>query len=255
MQLKLTKPLIFFDLETTGINITHDRIVEISIIRVSPSGEEKALTFRINPGMPIPPEATQIHHISDSDVAQAPTFKEKAQELANLFKGCDIAGFNSVRFDIPMLSEEFNRAGVKFDFTKARFIDVQTIFHKREQRNLSAAYRFYCGKELTGAHGAAADTRATYEVLMAQYDRYPDLPHDIETLSQYSAQNRNVDLMGRIIFNDRNQETINFGKYKGTPVEEVLAKDPGYYSWIMRGDFAQNTKDILTAIKLRMRNA
>ncbi len=255
MQLNLKKPIIFFDLETTGINITKDRIVEISIIKVMPSGEEVERTRRINPEIPIPAEATAVHHITDEDVAQCPTFKMVANDLARIFTGCDIAGFNSNRFDIPMLDQEFQRAGVKFDFSKPRFIDVQTIFHKKEQRNLIAAYKFYCGKNLEEAHSANADTRATYEVLKAQLDRYDDLPNDMEKLSEFSSQNRNVDLMGRLIFNDDRKEVINFGKYKGRLAEEVLRQDPGYYSWILKGDFPQNTKDAFTTIKLRLKNA
>ena len=220
-----------------------------------PSGEEIEKTRRINPEMPIPAEATAVHHITDEDVAQCPSFKMVAKDLARIFTGCDIAGFNSNRFDIPMLDQEFQRAGVKFDFSKPRFIDVQTIFHKKEQRNLIAAYKFYCGKNLEDAHSANADTRATYEVLKAQLDRYDDLPNDMEKLSEFSTQNRNVDLMGRLIFNDDRKEVINFGKYKGRLAEEVLRQDPGYYSWILKGDFSQNTKDAFTTIKLRLKNA
>lgn len=249
--LKLKKPIIFFDLETTGTSITHDRIVEISMIKLMPNGEERVRTLRVNPGMPIPAEATAVHHITDADVADKPPFKAIAKDLAASFTGCDIAGFNSNRFDIPMLAEEFGRAGVSFDFSRPRFIDVQTIFHKKEQRTLVAAYKFYCGKDLEEAHSANADTRATYEVLLAQLERYADLPRDVEGLSDYSSQNRNVDLMGRVILNDNNVEIINFGKYKGQPVVEVLRRDPGYYSWILQGDFPQNTKDVFTRIKLK----
>ena len=227
MELNLKKPIIFFDLETTGTNITTDRIVEISMIKIMPNGEEKERTLRINPEMHIPEEATAVHHITDEDVANCRTFKEIAKDLAQSFTGCDIAGFNSNRFDIPMLDQEFQRAGVKFDFTKPRFIDVQTIFHKKEQRTLVAAYKFYCGKDLTDAHSANADTRATYEVLKAQLDMYDDLPNDMEALSEFSSQTRNVDLAGRIIYNENRQEIINFGKYKGQLVEEVLKKDIG----------------------------
>ncbi|MCM1138651.1 MAG: 3'-5' exonuclease [Duncaniella sp.] len=253
MKLNLKKPIVFFDLETTGVDVTNDHIVEISIIKVMPSGEEIEKTRRINPGVKIPPEATAVHHITDEDVADAPTFKQIARSLAKEMTGCDIAGFNSNKFDIPMLDQEFQRAGVKFDFSKARLIDVQTIFHKKEQRTLVAAYRFYCGKELDGAHSANADTRATYEVLMAQLDKYDDLPNDMEELSKFSNQNRSVDFMSRLIFNDNNEEVINFGKYKGKLATEVLQKDPSYYDWIMKGDFAQNTKDCFTRIKLRMK--
>lgn len=253
MKLNLKKPIVFFDLETTGVDVTNDHIVEISIIKVLPSGEEIEKTRRINPGVKIPPEATAVHHITDEDVADAPTFRQIARSLANELTGCDIAGFNSNKFDIPMLDQEFQRAGIKFDFSKARMIDVQTIFHKKEQRTLVAAYRFYCGKELDGAHSANADTRATYEVLMAQLDKYDDLPNDMEELSKFSQQNKNVDFMGRLIYNDKNEEVINFGKYKGRVASEVLVKDPSYYDWIMKGDFPQNTKDCFTRIKLRMK--
>ena len=253
MQLNLKKPIVFFDLETPGVDVTHDRIVEISMIKVLPSGEEIEKTRRVNPGIPIPPEATAVHHITDEDVASEPSFRQIAKSLANEMTGCDIAGFNSNRFDIPMLDQEFQRAGVKFDFTKARFVDVQTIFHKKEQRTLVAAYRFYCGKELDGAHSANADTRATLEVLKSQLDRYDDLPNDIEELSKYSQLNRNVDFMGRLIYNDDDKEVINFGKYKGKLAEEILRKEPSYYDWIMKSDFAQNTKDCFTRIRLRLR--
>ncbi len=253
MQLNLKKPIIFFDLETTGVDVTHDRIVEISMIKVLPSGEEIEKTRRVNPGIPIPAEATAVHHITDADVANEPSFRQIAKSLANEMVGCDIAGFNSNRFDIPMLDQEFQRAGVKFDFTKARFVDVQTIFHKKEQRTLVAAYRFYCGKELDGAHSANADTRATLEVLKSQLDRYDDLPNDIEALSKFSQINRNVDFMGRLIYNDDDKEVINFGKYKGKIAEDIIRKEPSYYDWIMKSDFAQNTKDCFTRIKLRLR--
>lgn len=253
MQLNLKKPIVFFDLETTGVDVTHDRIVEISMIKVLPSGEEIEKTRRVNPGIPIPAEATAVHHITDADVANEPSFRQIAKSLANEMIGCDIAGFNSNRFDIPMLDQEFQRAGVKFDFTKARFVDVQTIFHKKEQRTLVAAYRFYCGKELDGAHSANADTRATLEVLKSQLDRYDDLPNDIEELSKFSQINRNVDFMGRLIYNDDDKEVINFGKYKGKIAEDIIRKEPSYYDWIMKSDFAQNTKDCFTRIKLRLR--
>ncbi len=253
MELNLTKPVIFFDLETTGTNITQDRIVEISLIKVMPNGEEFERTRRINPGIPIPAEATAVHHITDEDVADAPRFSQIAKDLAHIFEGCDIAGFNSNKFDVPMLAEEFLRAGVKFDFTKPRYIDVQNIFHKKEQRTLVAAYRFYCGKELDDAHSANADTRATYEVLKAQLDHYDDLQNDMQYLADYSTHAHNADLMGRLVYDDQKREIINFGKYKGQVAEDVLRRDPGYYNWIMQGDFAQNTKDVFTNIKLRLK--
>ena len=219
MQLALKKPMVFFDLETTGTNILTDRIVEISIIKLMPNGTESEVTMRINPQMPIPAEATAIHHITDADVADCPTFKQVAQNIANIFLDADVAGFNSNRFDVPMLSEEMFRAGINFDMSRRRFVDVQTIFHKLEQRTLSAAYKFYCGKSLDDAHSANADTRATYEVLKAQLDHYPEqLKNDMAFLSEFSSQNRNADLMGRIIYNDNDKEVFNFGKYKGQEV-------------------------------------
>lgn len=253
MELNLKSPIIFFDLETTGVNIMTDRIVELSLIKVYPNGDEEVKSRRLNPEMPIPPQATAIHHITDEDVKDAPTFKQVAKDLARIFEGCDVAGFNSNRFDIPLLEEEFLRAGVDFDFSKRRFIDVQTIFHKMEQRTLVAAYKFYCHKDLTEAHSAEADTRATYEVLKAQLDRYPELQNDVSFLSEFSTQNKNVDLAGRIIFNDDKVEVFNFGKHKGKPVEEVLRREPSYYGWMMQGEFPLNTKKVLTRIKLRMK--
>ncbi|HIR38165.1 MAG TPA: 3'-5' exonuclease [Candidatus Limisoma gallistercoris] len=253
MKLNLRRPLVFFDLETTGINITKDRIVELSYIKVLPDGSDVRKTIRVNPGMHIPEQATAVHHITDEDVKDKPLFKEIAKTLAKDFEGCDFAGFNSNRFDIPLLMEEFLRAGVDFDISKRKFIDIQTIFHKMEQRTLTAAYKFYCDKDLDNAHSANADTEATYEVLQAQLDRYPNLENDVDFLSKFSSQNRNVDLAGRIILNDNNVEVFNFGKYKGQPVEEVLKRDSGYFGWMMQGDFPQNTKNVLTNIKLRMK--
>lgn len=255
MKLKLDRPVMFFDLETTGTDALHDRIVEISMIKVMPDGTDIQRTVRVNPGMPIPAEATAVHHITDADVADKPLFSQLAEGLAQSFRGCDLAGFNSNRFDIPLLAEEFARAGIDFDFNECRFIDVQTIFHKKEQRTLSAAYKFYCGKNLNDAHSANADTRATYEVLMAQLDRYDDLPNDMEKLSEYSSQNKNVDLMGRLVYDDRHREVINFGKYKGQLAVDVLRRDPSYFSWIQQGDFASSTKRAFMAIKLRAKNS
>lgn len=253
MELNLRNPIIFFDLETTGVDIMSDRIVELSLIKVYPNGTEEVKSRRLNPERPIPAEATKVHGITDDDVKDAPTFKQVAKDLARIFEGCDVAGFNSNRFDIPLLEEEFLRAGVDFDFSKRRFIDVQTIFHKMEQRTLIAAYKFYCGKDLTDAHSAEADTRATYEVLKAQLDRYPNLENDVAFLSEFSSHNKNVDLAGRIIYNDDKVEIFNFGKHKGKSVEEVLKKEPSYYGWMMQGDFPLNTKKVLTRIKLRMK--
>jgi DNA polymerase-3 subunit epsilon len=233
------------------MNISSDRIVEISYLKIFPDGREDAKTFRVNPGCPIPPDVTAIHGISDDDIKDAPAFNEIAQTLANSFEGCDFAGYNSNKFDLPILADEFLRANVDFDLKKRKFIDVQVIFYKKEQRTLSAAYQFYCNRELTNAHSAEADTRATYEVLKAQLDMYSDLQNNVDQLSEFSAHSRTVDFMGRIVLNERDEEIFNFGKYKGQTVVSVFAKDPSYYSWMMNGDFPLYTKNVLTAIKLR----
>jgi DNA polymerase-3 subunit epsilon len=252
MKLNLKKPIIFFDLETTGTDIIHDRIVEISYLRVMPNGEEMAKHTRVNPEMHIPEASTAVHGIKDEDVAGCRTFKELATDIAKDFEGCDIAGFNSNRFDVPLLVEEMLRAGVEFDISKRKFIDVQNIYHKLERRTLVAAYKFYCNKDLENAHSAMADTQATYEVLKAQLDHYPeDLKNDVDFLADYSTMNRNVDFAGRIIYDDNNVEVFNFGKYKGRPVAEVLARDTGYYGWMMQGDFTLNTKQVITQIRLK----
>jgi DNA polymerase-3 subunit epsilon len=252
MKLNLKNPLVFFDLETTGTNINSDRIVEICYLKVYPNGNEESKTMRINPEMHIPEASSAIHGIYDADVADCPTFKDVAKKIASDIEGCDLAGFNSNRFDIPVLAEEFLRAGVDIDLMKHKFVDVQVIYHKLEQRTLSAAYKFYCDKNLEDAHTAEADTRATYEVLKAQLDRYSDvLENDITFLSNYSCHTKNVDFAGRIVYNDQGVEVFNFGKYKGMSVAEVLRKDLGYYGWIMQGDFTLNTKNVLTKIRLR----
>lgn len=251
MKLNLTCPVVFFDLETTGTDINKDRIVEICYLKVWPNGNEDAHTMRINPEMHIPEEASQVHGIYDDDVKDCPKFKEVAKNIAKDFEGADIAGFNSNRFDVPLLAEEFLRADVDIDLARHRFIDVQVIYHKKEQRTLSAAYQFYCGKNLEDAHTALADTRATYEVLKAQLDKYPDLRNDMKFLSDYSSFTKNVDFAGRMVYNDSGAEVFNFGKYKGQLVKDVLAKDPGYYSWILNSDFTLNTKAALTRIRLR----
>lgn len=251
MQLNLRNPLVFFDLETTGTNPVTDRIVEICYLKVNPNGTEESKTLLVNPGMPIPAQATAIHGISDADVANSPTFKEVAKVLARDIEGCDLAGYNSNRFDIPLLAEEFLRADVDIDLSKRKFVDVQTIFHKMEQRTLSAAYKFYCDQDLQDAHSAEADTKATYEVLKSQLDRYPNLQNDVIFLSEFSAHNKNVDFAGRFIYDDKGTEVFNFGKYRGKPVTEVLRTDPGYYGWMMNGDFSLHTKKVLTNIKLR----
>jgi DNA polymerase-3 subunit epsilon len=251
MELTLRKPLVIIDLETTGVSIATDRIVEISALKVIPGGAQEWLTMRLNPGIPISPEATRIHGITDADVANEPHFKDVAKRIAAFLEGCDLAGFNSMKFDIPILCEEFLRVNVDFNPARHRYVDVQVIYHKKEQRTLAAAYKFYCDRELENAHSAQADAAATYEILKAQLDRYPDLENDIEKLSSYSSFNNNADLAGRIVFNDQGLEVFNFGKHKGKPVEQVLKEEPSYYSWMMNGDFPLNTKQVLTAIKLR----
>lgn len=253
MKLNLKNPIVFFDLETTGTNINSDRIVEISYLKVHPNGNEESKTLRINPEMPIPAESSAIHGIYDKDIVDCPTFKEVAKNVARDIEGCDLAGFNSNRFDIPVLAEEFLRAGVDIDMSKRKFVDVQVIFHKMEQRTLSAAYKFYCGKNLEDAHSAEADTLATYEVLKGQLDRYSELENDIAFLADFSSFNKNVDFAGRMIYDENGVEVFNFGKYKGEPVSEVLKKDLGYFSWILNNDFTLNTKAELTKIKLRER--
>lgn len=246
--------MVFFDLETTGTNILRDRIVEISVVKVTPDGEREVKTSRINPEMHIPEESTAIHHITDEMVAQAPTFRQISKSLNQFFDNCDIAGFNSNKFDVPLLVEEFARAGINFDVNGRKFIDVQNIFHKMEQRTLVAAYRFYCGKELNGAHSANADTMATLEVLESQLDRYPDLQNDVDYLSEFSSGGRSLDLAGRIVLDDNDVPVFNFGKHKGRPVEDVLHREPSFYSWIMQGEFPKNTKDVLTQLRYKYLN-
>ncbi len=253
MKLNLCNPIIFFDLETTGLDVSTDRIVELCYIKVEPNGNEETCSMRINPERHIPEESSNIHGITDEDVKDCPTFKQVAAKLWHTFEGCDLAGFNSNKFDIPMIVEEFMRAGIEIDLSKRKFIDVQNIYHKMERRNLVAAYKFYCGKDLTDAHSAIADTKATYEVLQAQLDKYPDeLQNDIQFLSDFSRMGNNIDFAGRFVYaEDGVTEMVNFGKYKGKTVKEVLAKDPSYYSWMMRGDFTMNTKQVLTKLKFK----
>lgn len=262
-RLILKKPLAFFDLETTGINIAKDRIIDICIMKAMPGGEVITKTQRVNPGMPIPLESSLIHGIYDDDVQEAPLFKTVARTLAQFLDGCDLAGFNCNRFDVPLLVEEFLRANVDFDVKNRRLVDAQRIFHLMEPRNLSAAYRFYCDKELIGAHGAEADTRATLEVLDAQVQRYMGMvarsdggqdvvfENDVDMLHSLTA-NTNVDLAGRMVLNDKGEEVINFGKHKGVPVLEVLKKEPSFYDWMLKGEFPLDTKRRLTEIRLRM---
>lgn len=251
MKLNLKNPIIFFDLETTGVDISKDRIVEICYIKVFPDGSEKECVRRVNPGVHIPEGASAVHGIYDEDVKDCPLFREIAKEIAADFEGCDVAGFNSNRFDLPLLAEEFLRAQVDIDLTRHHAIDVQVLYHKREPRTLSAAHKFYCGTEFDNAHSALADTRATYEVLKAQLDHYSDMENDVAALARESSFTRNVDFAGRFVYDDAGRELFNFGKYKGESVSEVLRRDPGYYGWMMNGDFPLNTKQVLTRIKLR----
>lgn len=251
MALNLKKPIVFFDLETTGVQVATDRIVEIAILKLHPDGKKEIKTRRVNPEMPIPEEASAIHGITNEDVAEEPTFKAIAKSLAQFIGNSDLAGFNSNKFDVPLLVEEFLRVGVDFDLNNRRLVDVQNIFHKMEQRTLVAAYKFYCGKELVDAHSAKADIEATYEVLEAQVEKYDDLENDVEFLAEFSTRNKSADLMGRIIYNDEGIEVFNFGKHKGEPVSKVLEKEPSYYNWMMNGDFPRYTKKVLTEIKLR----
>ena len=251
MKLNLKRPIVFFDLETTGVDTAKDRIVEISMVKVMPDGEEIIKTRRINPQMHIPEDATAVHGITDEDVKDAPTFAQIAKSLSQFIEGCDFGGFNSNRFDLPMLVEEFLRAGVDVDFKKRKFIDVQNIFHKMEQRTLVAAYKFYCDKELDGAHSAEADTKATYEVLKAQLDRYPEQQNDIAALAEFSTRGVTADYAGRIIYNEKGEEVFNFGKFKGVSVSEVFRKEPSYYAWMMNGDFPLYTKKVITEIRCR----
>jgi DNA polymerase III subunit epsilon len=267
MELNLTKPLAFFDLETTGINVGKDRIVEVSVVKVSPDGTKAVYTKLVNPTIAIPEKASEIHGITDEMVKDAPTFKEIAGELNSFFGNSDLAGYNSNKFDIPLLVEEFLRADVDFDLKGRKFIDVQNIFHKMEPRTLHAAYRFYCGKELTDNHSAEADALATYKVLEAQLDRYRGVKiknnngelfepvvNDMGALSKFSEHYNSADLVGHLVFNDKKQEVFNFGKYKGKPVEEIFDKEPAYYDWMMKADFPLSTKKVITAIKLRQFN-
>lgn len=253
MNLKLKRPIIFFDLETTGVDIINDRIVEISMVKIGVDGEKIVKTRRINPEMHIPEAATAVHGITDDDVKDEPTFKQIAKSLAAFIEGCDFGGFNSNRFDLPMLVEEFMRAEVDVNFENRKFVDVQTIFHRKEQRTLVAAYKFYCDKDLENAHSAEADTMATYEVLESQIERYGDIGSTVEELAEFSSNGPLVDFAGRLSLNDKGEAIFTFGKYKGRTVVEVFAKDPSYYSWIINGDFSRYTKKKITEIRLSMK--
>ncbi|MDX2172034.1 MAG: exonuclease domain-containing protein [Bacteroidota bacterium] len=249
--IKLHKPLAFFDLETTGITVGADRIVEISILKLHPDGSKQVYTKRMNPEIPIPAGASKVHGIYDADVANEPTFRQLAPEIAAFIGNADLAGYNSNKFDVPMLVDEFLRVEINFDMKGRRLVDVQNIFHKMEQRTLAAAYKFYCNKEIVNAHSAEADILATYEVLMAQLERYETLAKDVEGLHQFSSINQNVDLAGRIVYNEKKEEVFNFGKHKGKTVAEIFEKEPSYYDWMLKGDFPLETKQVLTALRLR----
>ena len=254
MKLNLFRPLCFFDLETTGINITNDRIVEIGILKIFPDGKTKEINKLVNPERTIPKEVSDIHGITNDRVDSMPTFKQISKEIYSFIKDSDLAGFNSDRFDIPLLVEEFLRAEIDFNFKKMLTIDVQTIFHKMEQRTLSAALKFYCKSENEKAHSAMNDTRATYDVLMAQLEKYSDLEPNVKFLNEFSSRKKSADYAGFIIFNDIEKECFGFGKYKGKEVEEVLKQDPGYFGWVLKSDFPRFTKKILTEIRLRNLN-
>ena len=252
MNLNLTKPIVFFDLETTGVNIATDRIVEIAVLKVFPNGNKESKTWLVNPEMEIPQGSIDIHGITNEKVVTEPTFKELASQVSDLISGCDLAGFNSNRFDIPLLAEELMRAGIDFDMNDRKAIDVQVIFHKKEQRTLGAGYQFYCDKELEGAHGAEVDTNATYEILLAQVEKYGDIGNTVDALSEYSTHGERADFAGFILMNDEKQEVFSFGKYKGRTVEEVFKENPGYNNWIQNADFPLYTKKVLKGIKERM---
>ena len=265
MKLNLRKPIVFFDLEATGLNPVHDRIVEISALKINVDGQEEQKTWLVNPGCPIPPETTAIHHISDNDVKDCPSFKELAPTIVKFFGASDIAGYNIIKFDIPMLVEEFIRANVDFDLKSRQVIDVMNIFMKMEPRTLKGAYRFCVNKELEDAHSASADTMATYEVMKAMLDKYENVEYtdnkgvtsvpvqnDVQQLSAFSYHNKNADLMGQIVFDEEGKEVFKFGKHKDRRVEDVFRIEPQYYDWIMKSDFPEYTKKVITGIKLRM---
>jgi DNA polymerase-3 subunit epsilon len=254
MELKLNKPICFFDLETTGIDVGKDRIVEISIFKVFPNGNKESKTWLVNPTIPIPAQTTAVHGITDEKVANEPTFNELASQVHNMIKDCDLGGFNSDRFDIPLLAEELLRAGVDFEMKNCVSVDVQTIFHKKEERTLGAALKFYCGQSLENAHSAEADTMATYEILKAQLELYPDLQNDMKSLSEFSTRKKIADFAGMISYDKEGNEIFSFGKHKGVKVDTILEKEPGYFSWIQNADFPLYTKKVLTAIKLRKLN-
>ncbi|MBP6586368.1 MAG: 3'-5' exonuclease [Flavobacterium sp.] len=254
MELKLNRPICFFDLETTGIEVAKDRIVEISILKVFPNGNKESKTWLVNPEMVIPPNVIAVHGITNEKIANEPTFRELASQIYTMIKDSDLAGFNSDRFDIPLLAEELLRAGVDFDMKSRVSVDVQTIFHKMEERTLSAALKFYCGKSLENAHSAAADTMATYEILKAQLERYSELENDMKSLAEFTTRKKTADFAGFIGYDKDGDEIFSFGKHKGVKVDKVLEEEPGYFGWLQNADFPLYTKKVLTAIKLRKLN-
>ena len=254
MELNLTRPICFFDLETTGTNVAKDRIVEISVLKVYPNGNKESKTWLVNPEMEIPEEVVAIHGISNEKVANEPTFKDLSRTIYAMIKDCDLGGFNSDRFDIPLLAEEMLRAELDFDMKSMVSIDVQTIFHKMEKRTLAAAYKFYCDKDLTDAHSAEADTLATYEVLLSQLDRYPELENNVKKLAEFSTHRQFADFAGFLGYDEDGVEIFAFGKHKGRKVLDVLEKEPGYFGWILNADFPLYTKKVLTQVKLSQLN-
>lgn len=251
MKLKLTKALCFFDLETTGTAIAHDRIVEMAVLKLHPDGTKETKQWRVNPEQPIPEEASNVHGITDEMVANEPTFKERSKEIYSFIQGCDLAGYNSDRFDIPLLVEELLRAEIPFELKNVKTVDVQTIFHKMEARTLAAALKFYCGKELTDAHTAQADTQATHDVLLAQLERYTDLEPNVDFLNTFSTRRKTADFAGFIVYDKEGEMCFGFGKHKGKKVTEVLVQEPGYFGWVLNADFPRFTKKILTEIRLQ----
>ncbi|HLG04235.1 MAG TPA: 3'-5' exonuclease [Bacteroidia bacterium] len=254
-KLKLTRPIAFIDLETTGTNVASDRIVEIAVLKLMPNGDKEMKSQRINPTINIPPEITAIHGISNEDLKDAPTFKDVAKTWAQYIDGCDLAGYNSNKFDVPVLAEEFLRADMEFEISNRKLIDVQNIFHRMEQRTLAAAYQFYCNKPLVNAHSAEADISATQEILEAQLERYESLKPDVDFLAEFSSKNNCVDLAGRIIYNQKGIACFNFGKHTGKPVVEIFEREPSYYNWMMSGDFPLYTKKVITKIRLSMKKS
>ena len=254
MKLKLNRPLCFFDLETTGVNVTTDRIVEIAVLKLHPKGTREIKVWRVNPECPIPAQASAVHGIYDADIADEPNFKTLSKTIYNFIRNSDLAGYNSDRFDIPLLAEEMLRAEIDFDMSHFKTIDVQTIFHKMEQRTLTAALKFYCNEELVDAHSAMADTKATHDVLMAQLERYDELEGDVDSLNVFTTRKKSADFAGFIVFNSDGDECFSFGKHKGKTVENVLENEPGYFGWLLNADFPMYTKKVLTGIRLRKLN-